>query len=277
MKPEIWGHDSAHEFGARLSESAFADAAFLPWDSGLFGLRAGRISRLQGSAQELRYLLPPLLLEFSRRSITHITARVPAADLSAAHLLGHFGFELIDIIQTFSRQLPAEFPAPTPPPGIQLRLHRPEDTEQICAIARRAYRFDRFHADRALTTEQADRVNEEWLRNSCRGEGADAIAVATRGHEVLSYVTCRCHQPTQSGNIIMVATHPDAQGQGLAKATTAFALAWFANQGMRKVEVGTQLRNIPASRTYEQSGFRLTSASLTWRFYNGAVAHPSAA
>jgi RimJ/RimL family protein N-acetyltransferase len=43
------------------------------------------------------------------------------------------------------------------------------------------------------------------------------------------------------------------------------SLRWFATHGMETVEVGTQLRNIPAARLYESLGFRLAGASLTLR------------
>ena len=62
-----------------------------------------------------------------------------------------------------------------------------------------------------------------------------------------------------------MATALDARGRGIAKATTYGALDWFREQGVDIVEVGTQLRNIPASRLYEACGFRLVASSLSLR------------
>jgi ribosomal protein S18 acetylase RimI-like enzyme len=51
----------------------------------------------------------------------------------------------------------------------------------------------------------------------------------------------------------------------VAKALTYSALDWFRDQGVDIVEVGTQLRNIAASRLYESCGFRLVASSLSLR------------
>ena len=130
---------------------------------------------------------------------------------------------------------------------------------------------DRFHADSAIDIETADRINETWVMNSCLGQMADAVIIASAGETLLGYVTCIVDKEasrvlgTGCGEIGMVATAASARNSGVASAATIAALEWFALQGVSFVEVGTQLRNIAAARLYERCGFRLAAASLTWR------------
>jgi len=145
------------------------------------------------------------------------------------------------------------------------RLFQEQDLPQILQIAGSSYSHDRFHADETLDSETADRIHREWLRNSCNGTMADAVIVAVRGDLVLGYVTCKLDREALSGSIEMVATTSGERGRGVAMSCTLAALDWFRSQNTQVVEVGTQLRNIAASRLYEKCGFRLVSNSLTLR------------
>ncbi len=117
-----------------------------------------------------------------------------AADLASVHALEQCGFETIDAIQTFSLHLDAR------PQGLpakfETRLFRPEDLSQVVEIARSSYVHDRFHADSAIGSSSADRINEEWLRNSCSLKAADAVVVAVEEGTVLGYVTCGIDRET---------------------------------------------------------------------------------
>ncbi|HVY93574.1 MAG TPA: GNAT family N-acetyltransferase [Bryobacteraceae bacterium] len=152
-----------------------------------------------------------------------------------------------------------------------MRLFRESDLPQVRELARSAYIYDRFHADSAIDADTADRINETWVMNSCLGNMADAVVIASSGDRVLGYVTCRIDEEATRvlgigcGEIGMVATAAAARNSGVASAATMAALEWFSLQGISFVEVGTQLRNIAAARLYERCGFRLAAASLTWR------------
>ncbi len=247
----------------------------LPWDSRQFGFPAARIDLLAapGGYRESRdaqsALLRKILRDAAAVHMRHVMARVDTGKLASIHALEDCGFETIDGIQTFS--LPLKSWASDCQPGVETRLFRETDLAQVLAISRRAYVLDRFHADPALRREQADAIHEEWVRNACLGTAADAVMVACDGGRVLGYVTCLVDSGARSslglglGSIGMVATSEEARGRGVASAATCAALQWFREQEVDLVEVGTQLRNIPASRLYEKCGFRLTRVSLTLR------------
>jgi dTDP-4-amino-4,6-dideoxy-D-galactose acyltransferase len=238
----------------------------LEWDSEQFGFPAGRIDLLLASgdyhaATRIKSQLLAEALEECRESgIRHVTARANAAEFSSIHAFERTGFQTIDQILTFGIRLDH---ARERNPGDCVELFKPEHLEGILAIARTAYRFDRFHADPSLPGGAADRLHETWMRNSCLHGGADAVFVATIEGRVASYVTVK--MDGLLATIVLVATAEWARGKGMARAATFGALEWCRKQGVAAVQVGTQLRNVAASRLYEDCGFRFIGGSLTLR------------
>jgi len=208
-----------------------------------------------------RELLAKVLDECREAEVRYLSARVDTGDFSTIHVLEEAGFELIDGIQTFGILLNGNHAMA--PPGT--RLFEEGDLPEVLEIGRTAFTFDRFHADPALSPRVADQVNESWTRNCCLGIAADAVVVAEEEERVASYVTCRADRTADRGIIILVATAEWARGRGAARRASSAALHWFSTQGVGSVEVGTQLRNIPAARLYESLGFRLTRTSFTFR------------
>ena len=239
----------------------------LDWDTGEFGMQAARLDVLEASGvydearAQKRELLAKVLDQCRAAGIRHLSARVDTGDFTTIHALEEAGFELIDGIQTFGISLNGNH-APLPP---GTRLFEPNDLPAVLEIGRTAFIYDRFHADPSLRPEVADQVNESWTRNCCLGIAADAVVVADEEGRVASYVTCRAGHDAGRGIIILVATAGWARGRGAARRASSAALHWFKGQGLETVEVGTQLRNIPAARLYESLGFRLTRTSLTFR------------
>ncbi len=263
----------------------------LAWDSEVFGFPAGRLHFLVASAEGLAALVEAVLDDARNFGVQHLTARVDAGDLETIQALEAAGFRLLDGLQTFSLALlrtagfsprGASAPLPAgraearrgpggPPYGVVVRGFQTSDLDPVCAIARSAYVLDRFHTDTALAPGVADRLHEAWVRNSCIGQAADHVVIAETGGAAAGFVTCKLDREAAAvlggplGTIVLVATAAAARGRGLARAATLGALAWFQEQGAAVVEVGTQLRNIPAGRLYESCGFRLRGVALTLR------------
>ena len=185
----------------------------LDWDSARFGFPAARIE----SGWE-RESLPSIVDECRRAGIRHLTARCAAGDLTAVHALEAERFQLLDGIQTFSLEL-----AGTERWALErvtVREFREADREHVLAIARAAFVYDRFHVDPALEAGVADRVNEDWVDNCCRGVMADAVFVAEEPDVIQGFVTCKMDASRRTGVIGMVATSGSARRRGVARAIT---------------------------------------------------------
>ncbi|MBI4908888.1 MAG: GNAT family N-acetyltransferase [Acidobacteria bacterium] len=259
-----------------LKQDAAAAWKPLSWDTAQFGFPAARVefaaAGFRNGPSNFRECLAALLNDCVEERIHHLTARASTSDLFLVHALEGAGFQLMDGIQTFALRL-TDFagPALQRSSDLTIGLLQPWHVEGVVDLADRAYQFDRFHADSALSTSIANRLHREWLRNSCSGKAADAVFVAARENEVLSYVTLSFDKDValltgkKLATIVLVATSEKARGKGLARMTTLNALHWLKAQGCDAVTVGTQFRNIPAGRLYESCGFRLAATSLTFR------------
>ncbi len=248
----------------------------LAWDSKMYGFPAAKLDFLLANGEDSdevkQSLLDETLARARSRGIRHFIARADAGDQSTMRVLEQSKFEIVDGIQTFSLRLPANLNGwHDPENAAETRLFEESDLAQVLEIARSSYVFDRFHADGAIANATADRINEEWLANSCKGSAADAVLVAVDGPRVLGYATCKIDRETREGlgvafgTIVMVATAGNTRNRGVGKACTAAAIRWFQNQNVDVVLVGTQLLNIPAARLYEKCGFQTVSNTVTLR------------
>lgn len=254
----------------------FAHFQMLPWDSEQLGMGTARIDYLiaEGSYNEQRLiketLLEHALVEIHERGVWYLGIRVDASDLSSLHVLEEVGFITVDSLLTFALDLTTHRPA-APARGFTIRMATAADADQAAALARTAYLYDRFHSDPFINSALADELHATWMHNSCVGEAADAVLLAEDEDGLLGFVSCSLQRDTAPllgqtvGTIVLVAVAERARGRGVGYSTTLAALEWFREQGCEIVEVGTQLRNIPASRLYQKCGFGLVSSSISLR------------
>jgi len=109
------------------------------------------------------------------------------------------------------------------------------------------------------------------VRNSCAGAAADGVLLAFHRSQLAGLVTCKIQNDSHKylgktmGTIVLVATAAEYRGKGIATLTTMASMEWFRKQGVDLVEVGTQIRNIPAVRLYPRCGFEIAAASYSLR------------
>lgn len=262
-------HRLASTTGKIVGDSTTRMATVFPlaWDSSILNLRCGRADLVSAVDHEnAKRLAHEIVAEAESQGINHLSVRFDAED---THLVRGFlsaGFEQVDSIQTYVIQNPE---GERDIEGI--RLATLEDASQVREIARTAFSVDRFHSDPFIEPVLADELHAQWGENSVLGKAADAVVVAHEGDRILGFVTCKVQPGSQDilgskiGTIILVATDNQARGKGLATKMLRFALAWFAKQGCRLVDVGTQASNIAAARLYEGSGFDLRTLSVSLR------------
>ena len=251
-------------------------ATDLPWDSTQLGMPAARLDYLvaeniDGTALGIKsHLIREALSDARLSRMQHITARVDAHDISSIHALEQNGFITVDGILTLARTVPPD-PMQHAASDIEVRLAGPQDADAAAALARVAFKYDRFHSDPAIPAATADNLHAEWLRNSCSGNAADAVLLAFSRGKLAGFITCKIQSDTRTylgktiGTIVLVATAADYRGRGVAMETTMASLEWFRKHGVDWVEVGTQFRNIPAARLYQRCGFEIVAASFSLR------------
>jgi dTDP-4-amino-4,6-dideoxy-D-galactose acyltransferase len=133
-------------------------------------------------------------------------------------------------------------------------------------LAARSHYDSRFYADGRFPKDGCDRLFRTWIERSCTDHSfAQAVFVPEVEGKPAGYITLGVKNGI--GDIGLIAVEQCYRGQGIGNALLFRSLEWFRNQGVRKVEVVTQGRNINALRMYEKAGFRLESMRLWFHWW----------
>lgn len=234
---------------------------FLPWDSAFFDCRIARV--------ESHCLDAPLLDSITAWAETEaIDCLYFLADSNhppTMRLAEDAGFRLVDVRLTLDLSEPATWveALAAKPAGVTIRAARPEDMDDLAAIARAAHTDTRFYADPHFDARRCDDLYETWIRRSAEGF-ADAVLVPEVAGRAAGYITCTVNPNDPStGSIGLLGVGSDSRGMGLGSALVVAALDWFGRAGCRRVTVVTQGRNIDAQRLYQKCRFR-TRALQFW-------------
>ncbi len=181
-------------------------------------------------------------------------------DAATDRVVATRGFELVDIRLTMEwRGLASVMPP-------EVRSSRPEDVEPLKALVRTNHSDSRFYYDRHFSQGECDALYETWIERSCAGY-ASIVLVAERDGQPAGYITCDLHDTY--GQIGLLGVGAAWRGQRIGSTLISGALHWFGEQGIERVRVVTQGRNIQAQRVYQRSGFISAQLELWYhRWFN---------
>jgi RimJ/RimL family protein N-acetyltransferase len=233
----------------------------LDWDTNFFGFR---IARVHGNT------LAPESIQgldvFCRQKQVRCLYFLSTLDDPATTRLAEANhFQLVDIRLTFEKTISGSSPLKIDDNSNKIdsiRLARTDDVAHLVKISQNSYIDSRFYFDTNFPRERAEALYQTWIKVSCEG-WAQAVLVAELDQIPVGYVTCHIDQEQKSGNIGLVGVSSQAQGHGIGKTLVFSALDWFSTQGMEKVTVVTQGRNLPAQRLYQRCGF-ITQKIQLW-------------
>jgi len=228
--------------GARLDHQ--------PFDSGFLG---GPVYRLALAEAADLSALPGWA---GTEGVRLVMARVPASAVDVQRCLEAAGFRAIERLVTLERPL-----ADTPPMPDGVRLARPEDVVPCVAMARTAFRYDRFHADRRIDPAAAGALKAKWVENGLTGR-ADAPLVAVEDGRAAGFNLCL--RNGDAGVIDLIATDPQVRRRGVGRRLVQAALAHYAAAGAARMRVGTQADNAPSLAMYRAAGFEPVSEAVTY-------------
>ena len=190
-------------------------------------------------------------------------ARVPAAAHGLHAALEACGFRAIERLLTFERALDDR--AGDPLDGV--RQARPDDAAACAAIARVAFRFDRYHADTRLDPAIGDALKEAWVLNDLGGR-ADASLVAVEGDRAVGFNLCLLAGDVATIDLIAVA--PGHQGRGIGRRLAEAGARHYAGRAHR-YRAGTQAANAASLALYRRLGFHVASEAVTYHWIPGSA------
>jgi dTDP-4-amino-4,6-dideoxy-D-galactose acyltransferase len=225
---------------------------YLEWDSEFFKRRIARLKSNRLSADELEATIAWTKSE----SIDCLYFLADSNDSCSIRSAEAFGFELVDIRITLERRLDQAMGKASS----VIRPARESDIPTLKSIARISHQDSRFYYDGRFPEDLCNALYEVWIEKSCKGY-ANAVLVPESNGTAAGYISCHLPGPA-TGQIGLVGVAPDAQGRRLGQELVQGAMHWFGLNGVDRVLVVTQGRNLRAQRLYQRCGFITQSLQL---------------
>jgi ribosomal protein S18 acetylase RimI-like enzyme len=199
-------------------------------------------------------------------------ARIPADRADLAAPLTQAGFEVVSVGLTLSRP---PRPVPEVPNSVEVRPADPRTDDAVLDIAERSFTMTRFHLDRSIPNEVADRIKRDWAEHSLNGKRGDGMLVAVNGGKPIGFLA---GLSTDDGGgrarvIDLIATAPGSRDAGAGQALVARFIE-ESGDGYDELHVTTQAANVGATRFYERLGFVSHSSVLDLHLHAGVWGQP---
>lgn len=230
-----------------------------PWLSVVLGCPAWRVEHGSGGEP---------LSKLQTDGPVFAYAKLKAGDIADVSQLADTGFRVVDTALTFDRQISGPQPDQQ---GPGIRFSRSEDREAVARIARRSFRFSRFHLDPFFPKHLADEIKSSWAGNYFEGKRGDGMVVAERDGCIVGFLQLLW---TEHDCLVVDLIGLDSawQRQGIGREMLVYAAVHGTGGGRlpATMRVGTQAANTPSVRLYESLGFRLTAAQYVMHFHGDA-------
>jgi mycothiol synthase len=150
------------------------------------------------------------------------------------------------------RNLSEPIPEPELPQGFIIRpIAGVEEAAAVASTHRAAFGTD------YMTTE-----NRLAIMNSSEYDPSlDLVVVAPDG-TIATYCSCSVNELEKTGDTDPVATHPQYQRMGLARALVLSGMRLLKERGMKSAHLGTSGENIAMQKTAQSVGFNLEYTNL---------------
>ena len=193
-----------------------------------------------------------------------IDAKASVEDLSAVKHLEDLGFRLIDTNVQLVRK--------SEPINIQdssSRFAHDTDANSVREVAGSSFTQSRFHLDQKIPREIADLVKSEWAGNFFLNKRGEWMVVSEINGIVVGFL--QLLKKNDSTIVIdLIAVAPGHQGIGIGKSMISFAIQ-NCLEGYPTVIVGTQIANTNSLKTYNNLGFRTSSAQYVFHLHKSKI------
>lgn len=236
------------------------------FDSEILGLKCAKIDYLAiipYGEQTKRDLIDNLFNLFAKNKIEYVTIRINASDLATIQTLEDSDFNIVDGYLTLQRNLD-NIERTLINPNIKIRQAAKKDILNLQNSIAPGFIHSRFFNDPIIPKEKAVEIFREWIKNSVLGKVADCVFVAEAQGKAVGFITLEIDQ--RVGHIPLIGVEQAFRGKGVSHDLTSKAFDYFNKKKLKTVRIETQITNIPATRSYENIGFRLVDSSVTLRW-----------
>ncbi|QHM72878.1 dTDP-4-amino-4,6-dideoxy-D-galactose acyltransferase [Mixta intestinalis] len=141
-----------------------------------------------------------------------------------------------------------------------IRIARPEHIEALRSAAGAAFSLSRFRTPWYLPHDSA-RFYAQWIENAVRGTFDNQCLIAHDEQGRLQGFVSLREIGADEARVGLLATLPDAQGQGVGTRLVLAATDWCRARRLGRLRVATQLSNLAAMRLYLRCGAVIDSTA----------------
>ena len=237
-----------------------AEVALHPWDEEVFGFRSGELRLGEGSSAA-----EPLARWMGGRSVALLVSQAPGDDPAARGRLMDLGFRPVE--ESYTVALPRLARVELPDTPHRLRRALPEERPALEDLARRAFRFGRFHTDPLFPAELAAARMARWVGRAFESpDPADAVLTLEGEGRPAGFFHVRTVERRSS--LRLGAVDPEQNtglgGHGLFVET----LRWLRQEGARAVTAEIAAANTGVVNIYARLGFHFTGLEVTMHLHS---------
>ncbi|WP_298324810.1 hypothetical protein [uncultured Dokdonia sp.] len=134
------------------------------------------------------------------------------------------------------------------------------DALQVASIAKKSFKYSRFHLDPFLDNEKSSNLLENSAKNSILNGYVDVMYVAEVDSKIIGYYSCKKRFIKEFDKTIATASisavDSDYRGLGVFGTLNDNIIAW-CGEFADFLEMGTYLANYPVHKTWINKGFKL--------------------
>jgi len=183
-----------------------------------------------------------------------IWSKIPVDNIDKLICLQRLGFYIVDtnVLFSLSDKISHNYKS-------NLRFANSSDETDLRALARNAFKYNRFIRDPNISSEIASKIKEEWVGNFFLGKRGKWMVVIEDNSKIIGFL--QLISKNQNTVVIdLIAIDEKSRGKGLAKEMISFAYENCLKKD-GTIEVGTQIANTPSIKLYSKLSFHMNSAS----------------
>lgn len=234
-----------------------SDYEILNWDSNFFGFKVAKIF-----IQELNKI-DSIIEDLKEKNIKLVYWQVRPEMLGANEIAKKHGGVMVDLKTTFSTTLNKKDHYSTDK-HIQL-YEKNFACDDIMELAVQCGLYSRYFIDKRIPRDKATALYKIWIQKSVNHEMADDVLVYKANKHLAGLVSVGIKNDI--GHIGLVGVDATHRGNSIGSKLIFASLDYFANRGVKTVNVITQGYNLPACNFYKKCGFEVSEQVNFYHFW----------
>lgn len=226
----------------------------LVWDTEFFGYEIGKVT-----------IKNPRVFNIEKLKAEAVGYRL--IYIFSESELPHSSLKLVDKKIVFSQKIDSRAIPSSSQNRIQSFDKEIHNINELIALGLKSGVYSRFNGDPNFVNNEYERLYGEWVRNSVNGKLAFDILVSLKSQEIFGFTTIS-RKSKDLADIGLVAVDEKARGKGIGTSLIKMAILRAQQNNFKKIQVVTQLDNVPAVNLYQKTNFGIEKVTNIYHYWN---------